>query len=123
MKPTNLTGKLNAVVDEIRKRLSLTTRPTEEHPLKGIHEYRIEIRLKVKGGERLTKRFAKQAVLNDMWTIPTKGIVFAIREPVDGLVEMDISYYAIAANTDHLLSKLRAIENVKDADVAQTQAT
>jgi hypothetical protein len=61
-------------------------------------------------------------VLNDMWTIPTKGIVFGIGEPTGGLVEMEISYYAIAANADRLLNKLLTIENVKGAGVTQTQA-
>jgi hypothetical protein len=123
MKATNLTGKLRGMVDEIRERLSPKKRQTEGHTLKGIQQHRIDIRLTVNGGGRLIKRQVKQTVLNDMWTIPTKGIVFATSEPTGGLVEMEISYYAIAANADSLLNKLLAIENIKGAGVTQTQAT
>jgi len=123
MKATNLTGKLSAGVDEVRKRLSLKKRQTEGYALKGIQQHRIDILLTVNAGGHLIKRQVKQAVLNDMWTIPTKGIAFAIGEPTDGLVEMEVSYYAIAANADGLLNKLLAIENIKGAGVTQTQAT
>jgi hypothetical protein len=123
MKVTKLTGKLSAVVDEIRKRLSPKKRQTEGYTLKGIQQHRIDIRLTFSGGEHLIKRQVKQAVLHDMWTIPTRGITFTIGEPRGGLVEMEISYYAIAANADGLLNKLLAIENIKGAGVTQTQAT
>ncbi|WP_339815920.1 hypothetical protein [uncultured Imperialibacter sp.] len=123
MKAPNLTGKLSGVIDEIKKRLSLKKRQAEGYALKGIQQHRMDIRLTVGVGEHLIKRHVKQAVLNDMWTIPTKGIAFAVGEPTGGLVEMEISYYAIAANADGLLNKLLAIENIKGAGVAQTQAT
>jgi hypothetical protein len=122
MRIMDFISSLSGMAANIRKWLPAKKKEGEGYTLKGIHQHRIDIRLRIKQDEHLIKQRVRQVVLNDMWTIPGRGVDLVLTEPLEGLAKMDVTYYAVAANADSLLGKLHALDHVEQAGLTQIQA-